>query len=166
MAIVKVEGIDELLLFCQIAQSKADRHIGRAIYPAAGYVMQEVVKHMNNIVTDDSPFWLRPYRLGPTKKQKEWMIKSAGIAKLKHKRTVIDVKIGFDGYMPIKSTTSKNGLQPVALIARSVNKGTSFMAAQPFMDLAIQTSEKQAVEIMDKALNEELEKAWDRYGPR
>lgn len=168
MAEVKIEGINELLLFCQIADSKAKRHIGRAIYPAARYVMGIVVEEMNAIQTDDVLFKFRSYRYGPTSKQKKYIILNAGIAKLKMKDNSMDVKIGFDGYIPIKSTNPKNkkGLQPVALIARSVNKGTSFMRAQPFMDKAINRAQNMAVEIMDNELNKEIQKAWDHYGPR
>lgn len=166
MATLEVKGINEMLLFLDIAESRAKKHIGRSIYPGAKYVMTIVMEEMQRIQVDDSRFWQFPYRLGPTSVQKEWIILGAGIAKLKEKKSGYDVKIGYDGYMPVKSTVSKKGLQPIALIARSVNKGTSFMRAQPFMDIAMRRAERPAIEIMDKALNEELEKEWDRYGPR
>lgn len=81
-----------------------------------------------------------------------------GLAPLKKKQDGWDVKLGFDGYNDIKSSKWKKG-QPNAMVARAVNKGTSYMVAQPYMDRTIVATEYKA----DKAIEEEFIKLFKDY---
>ena len=87
-----------------------------------------------------------------------------GIAKMKRKEGgVFDVKLGFDGYNEVKTKKYPNG-QPNAMIARSINSGSSYMRRQPFMDMTIRVSKDRAEAAIEKKFNEELERFWSRQG--
>ena len=89
------------------------------------------------------------------------MIESYGIAKIRKNKFGYNVKCGFDGYNDIVSKRWPNG-QPNAMIARSINKGTSFMEAQPFMDTAVSSAEGATVEAMKNQFDHEIEKIWNK----
>ena len=82
------------------------------------------------------------------------LIDSCGIAKMITDATV-NTKVGFDGYY-----TASNGEQyAIPLLANSVNAGTSFMHAQPFIDATVRKTQKAALKVMDKSFNESMKKA-------
>ena len=165
MAGIKLEGMEEVLELLIQTERQTERMCGRSIYPGAKIVSNECKARLNSLVTDDSLFaFSEKYgrmRKGPTTRQKKFLIESMGIASMRHRGGVYDVKLGFDGYNDIASPRWQNG-QPNAMIARSVNKGTSFMVAQPFMDQTIVASKAAAEEAMAIQFDKELEKLWSR----
>lgn len=155
---IKVEGFDEYIEQLVLTDKQLDRICGRSLHPGAKIVSDACKVKLQNLRTDDSWFGFGRKRLGPTKRQKMALIESMGIAKMRHRNGTYDVKLGFDGYNDIKSTTSKTGKQPNALIARSVNKGTSFMYKQPFMDQSISENEAQVIKTIEEQFEKELMK--------
>lgn len=167
MSHIRVEGMEEYLALLDLNYKQLERICGRSIYPGAGYIYKECRKRLENIRTDDHLFkFAEQYgrkRNGITTRQKKGLIESLGIAPLKHKSGgVVDVKLGFDGYNDIVSTRWPNG-QPNAMVARSLNRGTSFMHAQPFMDQTIDASRHTVEDKIEQQFYKELEKLWDRY---
>lgn len=162
MAHISVEGMEELIELLIITEKQTDRLCGRSIYPGAKIVANVCKNELQKIHTDDSWFGFGNKRLGPTKRQLAGLIESMGIAEMRHSRGVYDVKLGFDGYNDVPSSNHKKGFQPNALIARSVNKGTSFMVAQPFMDKTINISKANAEEAIKKQFDIELDKIWSK----
>ena len=55
------------------------------------------------------------------------------------------MKIGFDGYNEVQTKTFPNG-QPNALIARSIESGSSTREKTPFLRPALAAARKQAIE--------------------
>lgn len=81
------------------------------------------------------------------------LIESCGIAKMITDETV-NTKVGFDGYY-----TAGNGERyPVPLIANSINAGTSFMHAQPFIDKTVKKTQKAALSAMEKDFVQSVQK--------
>ena len=52
------------------------------------------------------------------------------------------------------------------MIARSLNKGTSFMEAQPFMDQTIDAARHPVEDRIEQQFYKELENLWGRYFER
>lgn len=82
---------------------------------------------------------------------------------MKKSNGVIEVHIGFDGYNRTISTRSvqkkwKNKHQANAMIARSVESGTSWMKKHPFIAPAVRKSQDKAIEAMQTEYENELKK--------
>lgn len=95
-----------------------------------------------------------------TKAQKWGLVHSFGIASLRNEGGFIHVKIGFDGYNEVQTKTFPNG-QPNALIARSIESGSSTREKTPFLRPALAAARKQAIEAarvkFDEAIHDTFE---------
>lgn len=80
---------------------------------------------------------------GLTSKQIDGLVKGLGIATMKVKKNKISVNVGFDGYNDYKTRTYPNG-QPNLLIARSLVKGTSYLAPDKFVTRAFEKAKRRA----------------------
>lgn len=159
---IEVVGLEEYIELLQITEKQTERICGRSIYPGAKIVAQECKKRLMALKTDDSYFKRKAgYRHSITTRQKQGLIESMGIAKMLHRANVFDVKLGFDGYNDIVSSKYPKG-QPNAMIARSLNKGTATLEAQPFMDMTIEASKEKAEKAIEEQFDKELEKIWSR----
>lgn len=154
----EVDGMDDFIQICVYTDKQLDRTIGRAVYPAAKYLANEVKQAINELDTDDTHS--KGMRLGPTTAQKVGLQKSFGIARLRRKHNGYNVKLGFDGYNDVRTGKWADKGQPNAMIARTVNRGTSWMRSQPFMDRTVAREASTVIEILDKQFNEELAKLW------
>lgn len=165
MASIVVEGFSDMIQLMEMTASQTKRICGRALYPGAEIVADICKRKLENLKTDDQLFRITEkfgdLRSGPTTRQKKFLIESMGIARMRKTRDGWDVKLGFDGYNDIVSDRWPNG-QPNAVIARSVNKGTSFMRAQPFMEQSIKEGEKACIAAIEKAFDEEIDKIYGR----
>ena len=157
MATFKFEGVDELIKQYQKLQNNADEMIGAAIYNGAGVVMKAVESAVSNIATDDRFGTDTSPTSGPSSIQKAGLQHSLGIAKLRDDNGFRNVKIGFDGYNRVKTKTWPQG-QPNAMVARSVESGTSWMQKQPFMRKAEQSSRARCEKVMSETVDKEIQK--------
>ena len=155
MAKFQFEGVDDLIAQYQKLESNADDMIGEAIYEGAGTVMKYVSAAVEGIATDDRHGTPEAPCIGPTTYQKEGLIRSLGIAKMRQDGTFFNVKIGFDGYNGVITKTWPSG-QPNSMIARAVQSGTSWMRKQPFLRKAEQAArgpcEKAMAAVVDKRI--------------
>lgn len=84
---------------------------------------------------------------GVTKAQAEGLKKGLGIAVMEYKGKAWNTIVGFDGYNDVKTETYPNG-QPNALIARSVESGSTIRNATPFIAPAVESIMKDAENAM------------------
>ena len=164
MAHMGLEGMEEYLELLIQTDKQTDRMCGRSIYPGAKLISNAVKTALKNVKTDDTYHkFAEMYgrKHGITKKQLAGLIESMGIAKMRHRADTYDVKLGFDGYNNVITRKFPYG-QPNALIARSLNKGTSFLQAQPFMDSTVEANRAAVEEAIRNQFNKELEKLWSR----
>ena len=90
---------------------------------------------------------------GITSAQKEGLLEGLGITRMHENDGVFDEKIGFHGYNKVKTKKHPGG-QPNAMIARSINSGTSFRKKTRFVDKAT----KKAKPVAEKAMAEAFDK--------
>lgn len=160
MASIEITGFKEYFDLLNTTESQVRTMCGRAIHPGAKIVANEAKKQLRNIPVDSTETHKkRQHHI--SQQQKNGLIESMGIAKMRRTGDGWDVKLGFDGYNDVITSKWPKG-QPNAMIARSLNKGTSFIKPYPFMDKAIRISEKQCIEAMEKEFNKQLEKYWGR----
>lgn len=94
--------------------------------------------------------------------QKEDLLDSLGVTPPQRDRKgFVNVKVGFDGYGSFPTRAYPEGV-PNALLARAVESGSSVRKKTPFVRPAVQATRKEAVDEMDKAIRQELEKIFGK----
>nr|DAQ30133.1 MAG TPA: hypothetical protein [Caudoviricetes sp.] len=157
MAKVEIKGINEYTAaLSKLSKLVQDNICGKAIYEGAAIVMDSVQSGISSIPTTNQ--WGTPSNpvSGINAKQKAALHNSVGIAKMRNDDGYFNVKIGFDGYNDIKTKRWPNG-QPNQMIARSVERGTSFLKSTPFMKKAVSASKKRAISIMGFTIDKEID---------
>ena len=159
MANFQFEGVDDLIAEYSKLYDNTEEMIGKAIYQGAGVVFKSIQQAVDGINTDDShEFGTSDNpKSGPTSIQKQGLIHSLGIAKMRNDGGFRNVKIGFDGYNYVKTKTWPKG-QPNAMVARSIESGTSWMSRQPFMRKAENSSKRRCEQVMADTIDKELTK--------
>lgn len=157
MAKFQFEGVDKLIAQYQKLDKNTDKVIGKAIYNGAGVVMKNVEKAVGGISTDNRFGTAENPVNGPTTIQKIGLQKALGIARMRNDNGFYNVKIGFDGYNSVKTKRWPSG-QPNAMVARSIESGTSWMTKQPFMRKAEQASKSQCEHVMSETVDIEIKK--------
>ena len=144
----------------QLSRELKREVIGEAVYEGASIVADAVKAGISSIPTESPGAWGTPEKplRGLNAKQKAGLHNSFGIAPLKDDGDgFLHVKLGFDGYNDIKTKRWPKG-QPNAMIARSVERGTSIMKETPFMKKAVAKARNRAREAMKRKVDENIEK--------
>ena len=151
------EGVDKLVAQYKELESNTEEIIGKAIYNGAGVVSKAVAGAINGISTDNRFGTAENPVSGPTTIQKIGLQHALGIAKMRNDNGFWNVKIGFDGYNNVKTKRWPQG-QPNAMVARSIESGTSWMQKQPFMRKAEQSSRSQCEIAMGETVDKEIQR--------
>lgn len=141
------KGLDEYL--AKLGNLEDEGYIKQAIYPAAGVVANAV---KNNIETLPEKHGSD----GVTKAQKEGLLEGFGIAKFENDNGYVQVKLGFEGYNNQTSKKYPNG-QPNAMIARSIEGGTSFSKPIRFISPAVRKTTAEAEQMMKTAIDKSIQ---------
>lgn len=168
MAKFEFNDMDVFVNLIDTTNANINKVIGKSIYPGAKIMADAVQKAVESIPVDNKRHGSRGKRLGITQVQKDGLLESLGIAKItKFKGTRTsgaygwNVKVGFDGYNKVVTKKYKKG-QPNAMIARSVNSGTSFMQKYPFMDITVSANASAVEQAIAEEFDKQLEWLWGR----
>lgn len=135
----------------QLQFDTRDKIIGKAVYEGAGIVADAVRANINALTTSND------FHEAVTPKQKEGLLSGLGISRMKDENGFINVKVGFNGYNSIRNKRYPNG-QPNALVARSLEKGTSVAPAQRFVAPAVKRAQASAENAMQEIVESEIDK--------
>lgn len=92
---------------------------------------------------------------GLTPEQAEDLKKGFGIAAFNHENYAWNTKIGFNGYNRIKTKAHPDG-QPNAMIARSLESGTSIRIRTPFVEPTVKSGRKETEQAMEDAVSKKV----------
>ena len=151
------KGEEYMAKIAKLEALTRDKVCGTAIYGAAEIVADEIRDQLDKVPTyeGNDSFWAE--LPGPKKVQKIGLEKSLGIAKMQDDGTgFLNVKIGFDGYNKVKTERWPNG-QPNQMVARSIERGTSFMEPNPFVKPAMRKCRKRALDYMKESVDKSIE---------
>lgn len=152
------KGDEYLYRLSKLAAGSREKVCGSAIYAAADIVADAIRQELESVPTDEGFGTPKDPVKGIKAVQKEALLQSLGITKMQDRGDgYLDVKIGFDGYNPLKTKRWPNG-QPNQLIARSLESGTTWMTKTPFVKRAVTKSKKKALEEMKKSVQTSIEK--------
>lgn len=158
MAKMKWKGLAEWELQLSRLYGQSEEMAKKAVYEGAK-VMADAIRTeidalpIDNSYNNDSTHM----RYGITPQQKAGLQEGFGIAPAQNDGGYINVKLGFDGYNAVKTKQFPNG-QPNSMIARSVNAGTSFRQAIPFVDRTIRAYKDKTEQAIQEKLEEEIQK--------
>lgn len=162
MARFAFKGIDEYALRLSSLGAKTSSVAGKAIYAAADIVADGIKKNIDSLPEVDDRYNILAYRRGKKSRlsaaQKKGLMESFGIAKMqKDSDGFYNVKLGFDGYNSVQTKKYPKG-QPNQLIARTLESGSSYMDAVPFVRPGVNATRKAAQAKMQQVIDEEFGK--------
>lgn len=159
MAYMKTLAIEAYEKKMQELSAKAEEQIcGKAIYKGAKEIADKIRAGIDALPTDNR-FLKGPGMLsGPSAIQKKGLQHSLGITSMEDDGFgFLNVKVGFDGYNMVRTKRWPKG-QPNPMVARSVERGTSFMAAHPVFKWTVFKYKKKILNILRQEVDREIEK--------
>lgn len=158
MATFQFGGIDNYIKqLSKLQQSTKDGVVGKTVYAGAAVVADSVRRAIQALPVGDGRAQGGGLVDTVTLPQKAGLLDGFGISRMKDDDGFVNVKLGFDGYNSTRTEKYPRG-QPNALIARSVNSGTTFRKKTKFVDKAVNSARKAAEATMDAACSREIEK--------
>ena len=159
MATFKAPGLDKYVAQLERLGKKTDTVIGEAVYEMAKVVADEVRVRIETLPSVPDSEGLAAYqekrKIPITKAQKWGLAHSFGVASIRNDGGFIHVKLGFDGYNEVKTKRYTRG-QPNALIARSIESGSSVRDKHPFIRPAVAATRKTAIAAAEVKLDEKI----------
>ena len=156
MARIEFYGIEEY--FAKLARlgEKTTGVCKRAIYDGAAVLADAVKAEVQALPTTD-----RNAKKGETQGileyEKQGLLDGMGIARMRDDNGKVETRVDFDGYNRLKSKRFPNG-HPNAMVARSINSGTSMRPKNPFMARAVRKARDKANQAMAARLDADIEK--------
>ena len=146
---VKVDGLDQLGHMLENLGNEAGEIAAGALYKGAGVVADAYSAAVDSIRTAPFKYAKAGKSRLPSPEEKAALKSKTGIAHFRGSGAEIDTLIGFHnaGYVEINGKK-----KPVAVIARSINGGTSFMEKQPVFRRAASKAKGAATQaVVDEA---------------
>lgn len=153
MPSIKVDGMEDVFAMLKaLGSGEAIESVQKqAVYAGMSVIREELIRAIEALPvqngylkSDDLP------RDVITDREKGELLKHIGIAKMETKNGDVNTRISFDGYTNIKSKAYPNGL-PAALLARSINSGSSVRQKHPFVRQAQAAAKPRAIEAAREA---------------
>ena len=157
MAKVKTEGLTELLKELEKLEGDTDEILEEVTLEGAGVVTDVMRKEIQSLKTTDEYEGDKRKKRYAKPEDVKGLYESLGYTPIQFKGTKIDSNVGFDGYNSNRTKKYPNG-HANRMIANAINKGTSFMVAQPFINRSKRQSEKKCIELMQAKLDQAVKK--------
>lgn len=167
MAKISAKGSAQYLRNLEKLGRNTDDICKQAVYQGAKVVADAIKSSIDDIETHSLPpkqkYFYRtekipekdPLIAGITKEQADGLKKGLGIAVMEHKNFAWNTKIGFNGYNEVRTKTYPKG-EPNALIARSVESGSSVRRKTPFIATTVKKIRKDAEHAMEVTIEEKI----------
>lgn len=158
MAVIRFKAGDEYLVkLAKVDAALKEKIIGPSVYSGAGIVADEVRARLSKVPTDESWGTEKSLKKGPKEVELRSVMNGLGVSEMQNNDGFFNVKIGFGGYSSIKTKEWPQG-RPRQMLARSIERGTSFMKANPFMKKAVATAQNKAIQAMKETADQNIEK--------
>ena len=167
MAKISAKGAEKYLTKLELLGKNTDAICKQAVYQGAKVAADAIDAAIDDITVHSLPkgqtyFYLSEEDLangvlldGITEAQAKGLHDGLGIAVMENKNFAWNTKIGFDGYNEVRTKTYPKG-EPNALIARSVESGSSVRNKTPFIAPAVKKIRKDAEHAMEVTIEEKI----------
>ena len=149
----KVEGMEEISEMLTRLEEDGPKAAAAGLYDGAGIMAKTIESGIDGIKT--APFRYTKFGTGPPSPEEVGAIRGAiGIAKFDKNGSEVQTSVGFGnaGYADVAGRQ-----KAIALVANSINSGTSFMQKQPFIRKSTTKGAKLAEAAIIKAIEQRLD---------
>lgn len=157
MAKIDFKGIDDYAKALGTLWKESENIVKKAVYEGADVVANEIKQGLRSIPVDERVGTEENPATGVGRRQKADLIDGFGLSPMENKDGYINTKAGFDGYGSIKTKKYPKG-QPLAMLMRSVESGTSFRKKTPVIRKAVTRARKPAEAKMAETVEAEIKK--------
>lgn len=154
------KGLEEYISKLGNLEFEAPEAMGKAIFSAAELVADATNAALRNLPVDHGQTKSKNnhhVRRDLTTYEKQGLLDSFGISREQNDNGYINVKIGVDGYNGHVTKKQPKGAPNVA-VARSLEKGTSFMRRNPVFSKTARAKKAEAERVMQETLDKEINK--------
>ena len=169
MANITIEGFESYLQQLNALRADSLKICKAVVYPGAAILAEKIRAETEALPTISDAEAIGNFRAGEENKalsvsQKAGLVESLGISGIKKDRSgMVQASVGFTGYNSIKSNRWPNG-QPNAMVARSLEKGTSFLKRDRFVERAVKAAREEAIAAMAAEADAYIEKKMKENG--
>lgn len=161
MPTMKFKGLDSYSKQITALYNASEEHIKKAVYQGAKEVANsvraelEAVPYISDGAAIEAARKKEPSEISYS--QKQGLLDSLGLARMENNAGQINTKLGFEGYNRVKTKKFPKG-QPNAMIARSLDSGSTATIRNAFMRRGVAKSRKKAEKAMAKTIDEQIAK--------
>lgn len=159
MARMKIKGLDEYASKLQkLSGGEAEKIMRHAVYEGAGYLADQIRLSIQSLPTFEGSW--KNYRkpiVGVSDVQKQGLLNGLGTSKIVNDSGFVNVRIGFNGYNDHVTKHYPKG-QPNALVARSVESGSSIGTKTPFIRPCVNANKNTIVTILAEETDNGIKK--------
>ena len=157
---LRVTGLTELLTKLESLSADSITICKSVAHSGADSMADTVKAQINSLkTTSDDDYGSSNAKRYCYQWEKDGLIESMGISPVQENGSKVDFKVGFDGYASGSKKTAKYPKGKAnAMIAYSINAGTTFMQAQPFLKKAQSSGRAAALSAMEAELTTEINK--------
>ncbi len=146
------KGLDEYISLLGNLEFKSPAIIGKSTYQGAKIVADQIHANIQGLPTGTKR---EKIPRNPTEEEKAGMLEGLGIAKHRVDGSFYNVKIGMDGYNNDRTEKYPNG-KPNAMIASSIESGSTVMRRNPFISRAVNTTKAAAEAAMAAEVDKQI----------
>lgn len=173
------KNIDKYIKNLEDFSNATDGMLKATIYPGAKVMadeMRKAIKELPELKTSEgdknptkksvnSPKDTRKRQArakpsGITRVEREGLLEGLGITSMRYDGSLLNAKIGMDGYNKHVTDKWPKG-HPNAMVARSLEAGTSFRKKTPFIEPTARKYRTQAEKAMAEEFNQQVTKNWN-----
>lgn len=138
-----------------------DKALRDAVHEGAGIVADAIRSELESLPEEKFRHldYDEKFSSVPTS-QKRDLIDGFGLSPIRDKDGFVHAKAGFEGYGHYPTNTYPQGI-PNEYLARVVESGSSVRDKNPFVRPAIKKSRKEAIEAMEKSIDENIKKIFE-----
>lgn len=169
MAKIELVGFDQYTAKISALQKDSTKMCKAVVYPGAAVLAEKIRAETEALPTISDAEALGNFRSGTVNKalsvsQKAGLVESLGISGIKKDRGgMVQTSVGFTGYNGVKTKHFPNG-QPNAEVARSLEKGTSYLRRDRFVERAVKAAKAEAIEAMAAEADAYIQKKMQENG--
>lgn len=169
MAKIELIGFDRYTAKIAALQRDSTKMCKAVVYPGAAVLAEKIRAETEALPTISDAEALGNFRSGTVNdalsvSQKIGLVESLGISGIKKDRGgMVQTSVGFTGYNGVKTRHFPNG-QPNAEVARSLEKGTSYLKRNRFVERAVKAAREEAIAAMAAEADAYIEKKMQENG--
>ncbi len=157
MAKITFDGLSEYIASLERMKKETGEITRKALYEGVNVTVNEIRLSIESLPTDEKWGTQKEPAKGIKEGQKQALLDGLGVSSFRETDEMIDALVGFNGYGDYKTSKYPSG-QPLALIARVAESGTSFTKKTSFMAKAVRRAKNPAETKMKEIFENEMEK--------